>query len=62
MVTSSQFSITLKRSIIGHPNKMRLVLKGLGLRRIGHTVVRPDTPQVRGLVNKVRHLIEVSGP
>jgi len=62
MATPSQLSITLKRSLIGHPNKMRLVVKGLGLRRIGHTVVRPDTPQVRGLVNKVRHLIEVSGP
>ena len=62
MVTPSQLSITLKRSLIGHPNKMRLIVKGLGLRRIGHTVVRPDTPQVRGLVNKVRHLIEVSGP
>ena len=60
MVTPSQLSITLKRSLIGHPNKMRLIVKGLGLRRIGHTVVRPDTPQVRGLVNKVRHLIEVT--
>ncbi len=60
MATPSQLSITLKRSLIGHPNKMRLVVKGLGLRRIGHTVVRPDTPQVRGLVNKVRHLIEVT--
>ena len=62
MATPSQLSITLKRSLIGHPNKMRLVVKGLGLRRIGHTVVRPDTPQVRGLVNKVRHLIEVASP
>ncbi len=62
MATPSQLSITLKRSQIGHPQKMRLVLKGLGLRRIGHTVVRPDTPQVRGLVNKVRHLIEVASP
>jgi large subunit ribosomal protein L30 len=61
MATPSQLMITLKRSQIGHPNKMRLVLKGLGLRKIGQTVSRPDTPQVRGLVNKVRHLIEVSG-
>jgi len=61
MATSSQLMITLKRSKIGHPEKMRLVLRGLGLRKIGQTVSRPDTPQVRGLVNKVRHLIEVSG-
>ncbi len=60
MAAASLLSITLKRSQIGHPNKMRLVLKGLGLRKIGQTVSRPDTPQVRGLVNKVRHLIEVS--
>ena len=60
MGAASLLSITLKRSQIGHPNKMRLVLKGLGLRKIGQTVSRPDTPQVRGLVNKVRHLIEVS--
>jgi large subunit ribosomal protein L30 len=61
MATPSQLSITLKRSQIGHPVKMRLVLRGLGLRKIGQTVSRPDTPQVRGLVNKVRHLIEVAG-
>ncbi|MEC4680187.1 MAG: 50S ribosomal protein L30 [Nitrospirota bacterium] len=60
MVTPSQLSIILKRSPIGHPSKIRLVLRGLGLRKIGQTVSRPDTPQVRGLVNKVRHLIEVS--
>ncbi|MDR4487175.1 MAG: 50S ribosomal protein L30 [Nitrospirales bacterium] len=38
---------------------MRVVLKGLGLRKIGQTVSRPDTAQVRGLVYKVRHLLEV---
>jgi len=55
----SSLSITLKRSTIGHPQKMRVVLLGLGLRKIGQTVSRPDTDQVRGLVYKVRHLIEV---
>ncbi len=54
-----QLSITLKRSTIGHPQKLRKVLKGLGLKKIGQTVSRPDTPQVRGLVFKVRHLLEV---
>ncbi len=61
MSNPSQLSIKLKRSLIGHPVKMRLVVRGLGLRKIGQTVTRPDTAQVRGLVNKVRHLIEVSG-
>lgn len=60
MGTPSNFSITLKRSTIGHPEKMRLVLLGLGLRRLGQTVLRPNTDQVRGLIYKVRHLIEVS--
>ena len=60
MADSSTISITLKKSTIGHPEKMRLRLLGLGLRKIGQTVNRPDTPQVRGLINKVRHLIEVS--
>jgi large subunit ribosomal protein L30 len=56
-----ELSITLKRSIIGHPQKLRKVLKGLGLKKIGQTVNRPDTPQVRGLVFKIRHLLEVKG-
>ena len=59
MGKSSNLSITLRRSTIGHPQKMRVVLLGLGLRKIGQTVSRPDTDQVRGLVYKVRHLIEV---
>lgn len=57
----SNLSITLKRSTIGHPDKMRVLLLGLGLRKIGQTVCRPDSDQVRGLVYKVRHLVEVSG-
>lgn len=60
MVTVSQLSIILKRSPIGCPSKVRIILLGLGLRKIRQTVLRPDTAQVRGLINKVRHLIEVS--
>jgi large subunit ribosomal protein L30 len=60
MGTPSNLSITLKRSTIGHPDKMRVLLLGLGLRKIGQTVCRPNSDQVRGLVYKVRHLIEVS--
>ncbi len=60
MSTASHLSIVLKRSPIGYPNKVRLFLLALGLRKIGQSVERPDTAQVRGLVNKVRHLIEVS--
>jgi large subunit ribosomal protein L30 len=51
--------ITLKRSPIGTPEGHRLVLRGLGLRRIRHSVIRPDTSQVRGLIQKVGYLLDV---
>jgi large subunit ribosomal protein L30 len=51
--------ITLKRSPIGTPQRHRLVLSGLGLRKIRQTVTRPDTPQVRGMIGKVGYLLEV---
>jgi large subunit ribosomal protein L30 len=51
--------ITLKRSPIGTPERHRLVLRGLGLRKIRQSVVRPDTPQVRGLIHRVSYLLEV---
>jgi large subunit ribosomal protein L30 len=47
------------RSSIGTVRGHREVLRGLGLRRIRHEVVREDTPAVRGMVNKVRYLLEV---
>ncbi|WP_447973046.1 50S ribosomal protein L30 [Nitrospira sp. Kam-Ns4a] len=52
--------ITLKRSPIGTPVRHRLVLRSLGLRKVNATVTRPDTPQVRGLINKVSYLLEVN--
>jgi large subunit ribosomal protein L30 len=51
--------ITLKRSPIGTPQRHRLVLRGLGLRKIRQSVLRPDTPQVRGLIHRVNYLLEV---
>jgi large subunit ribosomal protein L30 len=57
--SSRSLSITLKRSPIGTSYRHRLVLQGLGLRKPHQTVVRPDTPQVRGLVGKVSYLLEV---
>ena len=55
----SLLAITLKRSGIGRLPLQRLILRGLGFRRLQQTVVRPDTPQVRGLIRKVGHLVEV---
>jgi large subunit ribosomal protein L30 len=57
--TAQSVRITLKRSPIGTPERHRLVLRGLGLRKIRQSVVRPDTPQVRGLIHKVGYLLEV---
>ena len=59
---SANVQVTLKRSPIGTPERHRLVLRGLGLRRIRQTVVRPDTPQVRGMIHKVGYLLEVVRP
>jgi large subunit ribosomal protein L30 len=51
--------VTQLRSGIGFDKKQSLALRGLGLRRIGHTVEVEDTPSTRGLVLKVRHLVKV---
>ena len=57
--SSSKLAITLVRSSIGTPKAHRTILLGLGLRRIRHTVVRPNTPQVQGLVHKLSYLLDV---
>ncbi|MFA5322515.1 MAG: 50S ribosomal protein L30 [Smithella sp.] len=47
------------RSEIGRPEKQRKVLKGMGLTKLNKTVTLADTPQVRGMINKVIHLVSV---
>ncbi|MCP4597089.1 50S ribosomal protein L30 [Neptuniibacter sp.] len=51
--------VTLVRSPIGTLPNHKLCVKGLGLRRIGHTVEVEDTPSVRGMINKVNYLLQV---
>ncbi|MBI3798103.1 MAG: 50S ribosomal protein L30 [Deltaproteobacteria bacterium] len=51
--------ITLKRSGIGCPRRQRATLNGLGLTRVGRTVLRNDSPSMQGMIRKVLHLIEV---
>ena len=51
--------VTLVKSPIGFKNNQATVVKGLGLRRIRHTVELKDTPATRGMIHKVRHLVEV---
>ncbi len=50
--------IRQKRSLIGQPQRMCRVVRGLGLRHVGHTVVKKDTDCIRGIVNKAIHLLE----
>jgi large subunit ribosomal protein L30 len=54
---SGNLKITLTKSPIGHPEKHRKVLTGLGLTKLNRSVLRKDTPEVRGMVEKVKHLV-----
>jgi large subunit ribosomal protein L30 len=55
----STLSITQVKSSNGSNGRQRDTLRSLGLRRIGHSVERPDSPQLRGMVHAVRHLVVV---
>jgi large subunit ribosomal protein L30 len=57
----ARITLTQVRSGIGFDRKQTLALRGLGLRRIRHTVEVVDTPSTRGLILKVRHLVQVHG-
>jgi large subunit ribosomal protein L30 len=54
-----KLKITLKKSIIGYNIKQKVTVRTLGLRKLHQTVEHVDTPQIRGMVNKVSHLVEV---
>ncbi len=58
-MTAKTLRIRQIRSGICAPVDQKQTLKGLGLRRIRQVVVRPDTPGTRGLIHKVRHLVEI---
>lgn len=51
--------VTLIRSPIGYQPKHRECVRGLGLKRIRHSVVLEDTPAVRGMVNKIEYMVRV---
>jgi large subunit ribosomal protein L30 len=55
----STLAITQVKSANGTDQRQKDTLRTLGLRRIGHTVERPDSPQLRGAVHAVRHLVVV---
>jgi large subunit ribosomal protein L30 len=57
--SDKQLKITLVRSTIGRPSDQGRAVQSLGLRKLNHSVVRPDHPSIRGAVHKVRHLVTV---
>lgn len=56
---SGELRISLVKSSIGKPEAQRAVLHGLGLKKLNKTVVLKDTPEVRGMIRKVNHLLKV---
>ncbi|MCR9222198.1 MAG: 50S ribosomal protein L30 [Alphaproteobacteria bacterium] len=59
MAEKKTIRLRQKRSAIGRPQDQHDTLRGLGLRRVRHEVEREDTPAVRGMVNKIPHLVEI---
>lgn len=51
--------ITLKRSLIGRPEKQRKIVRSLGLRRLNQSVVHNDDSSIRGMINKISHIVKV---
>lgn len=56
---ANKLQITLKRSIIGRPEDQRVTVRTLGLRKLHQTVEQVDNAAIRGMINKVSHLVEV---
>ncbi|MFQ5636947.1 MAG: 50S ribosomal protein L30 [bacterium] len=59
MAKKKQVKITLTRSTIGRHFKQKRNVEALGLRKMNHSVVHNDTPQIRGMINKISHLVVV---
>ena len=60
-MSEKMVKVTLRRSEIGTSPRQRLTLRGLGLTRIGRSVVVKDSPAVRGMIAKVAHLVSTEG-
>jgi large subunit ribosomal protein L30 len=54
-----ELRVTLIRSLIGYPENQHVTARGLGLRKINSSVVRPDSPEIRGMINKIIHVVKV---
>jgi len=54
-----KLKITLIKSVIGQNERQRATVRALGLRKLNHSVVKADSPEIRGMVAKVSHLLKV---
>jgi len=59
LASKKRLEITLVKSYIGYSYRQRLVVKGLGLRKLSDTVIRKDTPAIQGMIKKIFHLVRV---
>lgn len=59
MATKPHLKITLTRGLVAKRYSQEKVIKGLGLRKFGSSVVHADSPTIRGMINKVHHLVTV---
>lgn len=59
MSAGTDLKVTLTRSIHGQLQHIAASVRGLGLRRINHSVVVRDTPQIRGMIETAKHLVKV---
>lgn len=60
-MAKATIKVTQYKSVAGRLPNHKACIKGLGLRRIGHTVEVEDTPSVRGMINKVAYMVRVEG-
>jgi len=58
-MSGKKIRVTQVKSAIGYDRRQRAHLKGLGIRRMNHSVEIEDTPSVRGMINKIPHLVKV---
>lgn len=59
MAGKKYLKITQTRSKIGKNKKAKMTIEALGLKKIGHTVIHEDTPQIRGMINVVYYMVDV---
>jgi large subunit ribosomal protein L30 len=61
MIKKIEHTITVKwiRSVIGRPENQRKTIRGLGFKRLNQILTLPDRPEIRGMIHRVKHLLEI---